>query len=51
MKEELIGRGSIGTVYKALETNGDLLAIKIIKLPESNFKTWVEYLDQCIKRI
>jgi len=29
-QNEIIGKGSIGTVYKSLCGNGDLLAIKVI---------------------
>lgn len=37
MKNEVIGTGSIGTIYKALHANGDLIAVKPIVFPNWNF--------------
>lgn len=33
MKNEVIGTGNIGTIYKALHANGDLIAVKPIVFP------------------
>lgn len=34
MKNEVIGTGSIGTIYKGLHSNGDLIAVKPIVFPD-----------------
>lgn len=52
MKNEVIGTGSIGTIYKALQSNGDLIAVKPISFPTWNFVSEkISYLSAKIKKI